>query len=165
MRAGCRRRYGCVMRTKSFRVVALPTAVAEEARRRANAGAVDHEISTVDSPQSAPCRHCLSWAEPGERMILFPFASIPTNRPYAECGPIFIHAEACERYDANEFPPEFRSGRVLRAYNEQDEIIAAELPSDSPEEAAARLLQDPQVRFLQVRSATYGCYTFKLERA
>ncbi|MFL6567534.1 MAG: DUF1203 domain-containing protein [Chthoniobacterales bacterium] len=154
------------MTTNNFRVVALPSAIAENARRTADDGATDHRVSVVESERSAPCRHCLTWAKKGERVILFPYQSIAADRPYAESGPIFVHAESCTRYDSpNEFPADLRNGRVIRAYNQADEIAAAEVANGAPEETAARLLENPQVHFLHVRSATHGCYTFKVERA
>ncbi|HEX8679280.1 MAG TPA: DUF1203 domain-containing protein [Chthoniobacterales bacterium] len=154
------------MTNNTFRVVALPTSTAEEARRKAASGASDHKTSVVESEYTAPCRHCLTWAKAGERVILFPYQSIPSDRPYAESGPIFVHADACARYSLpNEFPRELRRGRSVRAYNQQHEIVAAELANDAPEEAAARLLQSDAVQFLHVRSASHGCYTFKVERA
>ncbi|MBA3385984.1 MAG: DUF1203 domain-containing protein [Chthoniobacterales bacterium] len=154
------------MTKNPFRVVALPTSLAETARRNAAAGARDHRTTTVESAQTAPCRHCLTWANPGERVILFPFQSISSARPYGESGPVFIHADGCEQYSApNEFPAAFRSGRALRAYNEDDEIVAAQLAGDAPEELASEMFEIPEVQFLHVRSACHGCYTFKLERA
>jgi len=60
--------------------------------------------------------------------VLFPYASIPPGRPYAESGPIFVHAAPCERYDApGEFPAAFRNGRVIRAYDREQNMIAAEM--------------------------------------
>ncbi len=154
------------MTSTSFRVVPLPTSVAERARSTAATGAPDHKIVTVEAEDSAPCRHCLRWAKPGERVILFPYQTVPAERPYGESGPIFVHLDACDRYARpNEFPSAFRNGRVLRAYNAQDEIVAAEVASDQPEEVAARMFENPAVESLQVRSAAHGCYTFQLERA
>jgi hypothetical protein len=154
------------MTKNNFRVVPLPTEVADTARRKAANGAVDHKISTVESEGSAPCRHCLTWAKPGERVILFPYQSVAADQPYAEIGPIFIHAVTCARYDLpNEFPIEMRNGRAMRAYNAENEIIGAEIADGSAEEIASRLLENPEVEFLHVRSASAGCYTFTLERA
>src|SRR3979411_2295819 len=108
------------MKTSNFRIVPLRTEIAEGARQAAGKGAPDHRVVTADSPRGYPCRHCLRWAQPGERMILFPFAAIPSGRPYSESGPIFVHADSCERYSSTEeFPAAFRSGRVLRAYNSE----------------------------------------------
>jgi hypothetical protein len=154
------------MKTSSFRIVPIRTEIAEAARRQAESGAPDHAVVTADSPRGYPCRHCLRWAQPGERMILFPYAAIPAGRPYSESGPIFVHAEQCERYVAtNEFPAEFRNGRVLRAYNSRHDIIAAEVVNgEGPEAVIERFLQKPETAFVHVRSASHGCYTMEVER-
>ena len=154
------------MKTSSFRIVPVRTEIAEAARREVETGAPDHAFVTADSPRGYPCRHCLRWARPGERMILFPFAAIAPGRPYSESGPIFVHAEPCERYAAtHEFPAEFRKGRVLRAYNSQHAIIAAEVANgEGPEAVIERFLQKPETAFVHVRSASHGCYTMEVER-
>ena len=154
------------MKTSSFRIVPLRTEIADAARSAAGQGAADHRVVTADSPRGYPCRHCLRWARPGEHMILFPFAAIPCGRPYSESGPIFVHADACERYSAtDEFPAEFREGRVLRAYNSAYDIIAAELANgEGPEAVIERFLQKPEAAFVHVRSASHGCFTMEIER-
>jgi len=153
------------MKTSSFRIVPIRTDIAEAARHQAEVGAPDHAFVTADSPNGFPCRHCLRWAQPGERMILFPFAAIASGRPYSESGPIFVHAERCDRYSAtDEFPSEFRSGRVLRAYDARCNIIAAVANEDGPEAVIERFLQQPETAFVHVRSASHGCYTMEVER-
>ncbi len=87
-----------VFASGAFRIIPLPTEIADAARRVVNAGVADHALITVDSPDSSPCRHCLRWAQPGERVILFPYAAIPAGHPYSETGPIFVHADGCQRY-------------------------------------------------------------------
>ncbi len=150
----------------TFRIVPLPTETADAARRSASNGAPAHQIVVADARGSAPCRHCLRWAEPGERMILFPFQSIPADRPWTESGPIYVHQEPCERYAAtDEFPAAFREGRVLRQYDAQDELTGAEVVDGDPATAIERLLGDDNVAFVQVRSVTHGCYTMRVERA
>lgn len=155
------------MKTSSYRVVPLPTEVAEKARQAAQAGAPDHAIVEVDSPTGYPCRHCLRWAQPGERVLLFPYPSIPPGRPYSETGPIFVHAESCQRYAAtDEYPENFRNHRVIRAYNSENDMIDALVVSDGqPEAVIEKLLENPETAFLQARSVTRGCYTFGIERA
>jgi hypothetical protein len=154
------------MKTSSFRIVPIRTEIAEAARREAKKGAPDHAIVTAESPRGFPCRHCLRWAQPGEHMILFPFAAIAPGRPYSESGPIFVHAASCERYAmTHEYPPEFRKGRVVRAYNSRHDIIAAEVANgEEPEAVIERFLQKPETAFVHVRSASHGCYTIEVER-
>jgi hypothetical protein len=154
------------MKKSNFRIVPLRTEIAEEARRAAQSGAPDHAVVTADSPIGYPCRHCLRWARPGERMILFPFAAIPPGRPYSESGPIFVHAEPCQRYTAmHEFPADFRKGRVFRAYNSEQDMIDAEVVNgNEPEAVIEKLLQNPDTAFLHARSVSRGCYTMQIER-
>jgi hypothetical protein len=154
------------MTTTPFRVVPLQTEIAEAARVAAAARRPDHAIVITESLQTFPCRHCLTWANPGERMILFPFASIPAGHPYSETGPIFVHAEPCERYQAiAEYPANFREGRAVRAYNSQNEMIAAETANGAgPEALIERFLQMPDTAFIHIRSVTRGCYTMRIER-
>ena len=154
------------MKTSSYRVVPLPSEIAEAARHKAQAGAPDHAFVEVDAPTGYPCRHCLEWAQPGERVVLFPYASVPPGRPYSESGPIFVHANACQRYEATDrYPENFRSHRVIRAYNSENDMIdAIVVADDQPEPVIEKLLQNPDTAFLQARSVSRGCYTFKIER-
>ena len=154
------------MKNSNFRIVPIRPEIAEAARRQAEAGSADHAVITADSPNGYPCRHCLRWAQPGEQLILFSFAAIAPGRPYSESGPIFVHAEPCERYAAtHEYPPEFREGRVVRAYNSQRDLIAAEVANgEGPEAVIERFLEKPETAFVHVRSVSRGCYTMEVER-
>ena len=139
-------------------------------RRRgalAESSAEDHAVITVDSATGYPCRHCLRWAQPGERVILFPYASIPPGHPYSETGPIFVHAERCERYGTTgEYPADFRNGRVFRAYDANYNMIDAEVANgNDPEAVIEKLLQNPKTEFVDARSVTRGCFHFRIRRA
>ncbi len=155
------------MKASTFRILPLPTEIAEAARHAVKAGASDHAIVNADSPGSSPCRHCLRWAQPGERVILFPYAPIPSGHPYSETGPIFVHADECQRYSAtNEYPADFRNGRVFRAYDAKYKIIDAQIMNGSePEAVIESLFQNPDTAFVDVRSVTHGCFTFRVQRA
>jgi hypothetical protein len=157
---------GLFMKTSTFRIVPLPTEMAEKARRATKSGATDHAVVIADSPTGYPCRHCLRWAQPGERIILFPYASIPAGHPYSETGPIFVHAEQCQRYsETDEYPPNFRNGRVFRAYNSDNRMIDAKVANGTaPEAVIENLFENPETAFVHARSVTHGCYTFAIER-
>jgi hypothetical protein len=153
------------MKTSSYKIVPLPTEIAEAARHAVQTGARDHALITAVSPSGFPCRHCLHWAKPGERVIVFSYAAIPPGRPYSESGPIFVHAEACERYRAtDEYPADFRKGRVFRAYNTNHDMIDAEVANGSePEAVVEKLLENPETAFVDARSVSRGCFTFRIE--
>ncbi len=155
------------MKNSNFRIIPLPTEIADAARRAVNTGASDHAVVTADSPGSCPCRHCLRWAQPGERVILFPHAAIPSGYPYSETGPIFVHAQKCDRYSADdEYPAAFRNGRVFRGYNSNYQIIDAKVVNGrEPEAVIQEFFHNPDVAFVDVRSVTRGCFTFRVQRA
>ncbi len=44
-----------------------------------------------------PCRHCLRNVEAGRDYLILAYRPFPALQPYAETGPIFLHAEPCER--------------------------------------------------------------------
>ena len=167
MHAASRQRYAAGMTTTKYRVVPIATEVANRARAAAAAGASDHALVVADSPDAYPCRHCLRWATAGESLILFPFASVPPGYPYAESGPIFVHADACQRYAETEvFPFAFRKNRVLRAYDSKHTMIdAAVVNGDEPEAVIENLLENPDTHFIHVRSLLRGCYTMGIARA
>jgi Protein of unknown function (DUF1203) len=151
----------------AFRIVPLPTEIAERARHLAKTGEPDHAIMIADSLRGYPCRHCLCWAQPGERVILFPHTAIPAGHPYSEIGPIFVHAERCQRYGAtDEYPADFRNGRAFRAYDSHYNMIDAEVANGSePEAVIEKLLRNPTTAFVDARSVTHGCFTFRIKRA
>jgi Protein of unknown function (DUF1203) len=155
------------MKTSNFRIVPLPTEIAQTARRLARTDAPDHTIVVADSPRGYPCRHCLRWAQPGEPVVLFPYAAIPPGHPYSETGPIFVHAEKCQRYSSTgEYPADFRNGRVFRAYDANYNILDAEIADgNKPEAVIEKLLQNPKTAFVDARSVTHGCFTFRIQRA
>jgi hypothetical protein len=154
------------MKEFDFEIVPLRSEIAEAARRAAVGGAPGYAVITADSPDGYPCRHCLRWAKPGERMILFTYASVPAGHPYSETGPIFVHAEPCERYHAiHEYPAGFRNGRVFRAYDANYMMIDA-IPANAtePEAVIEKLFQNSETAFVQAQSVTRGCYTFGAKR-
>jgi len=43
-----------------------------------------------------PCRHCLGLIADGEPKLVLSYRPFDTAQPYAEAGPIFLHAQACQ---------------------------------------------------------------------
>jgi hypothetical protein len=65
----------------------------------------------------------------------------------------------------DEFPPDLRQGRVMRAYNSNYDMIDAEVVNGSePEAVIEKLLEKPETAFVDARSVTRGCYTFRIQR-
>jgi hypothetical protein len=89
-----------------IRVVAIPTEFAEIVRKNATDPQFGFPVYIAPAGEGLPCRHCLDWiAEGSERATLFtldPFSSVE-KLPLP--GPIYIHADGCERYPENSIIP------------------------------------------------------------
>jgi hypothetical protein len=149
----------------TLRYVPIPEAIALEARRtRKDRFGHDLRVTTNE----APCRLCLRISRGPERLILFSYQPLPDSGPYAEIGPIFVHAHRCEPYDDFEsFPQDFAGRRlVLRAYGHDGQIVDALVAEAgaAPQRAAA-LLSDGDVAEVHVRHESYTCYDFKIVRS
>jgi hypothetical protein len=146
-----------------FRVAALP---ADELGRIRARGVDDFgnplEPTTVTGP-GTPLRCCLREAEPGERVVLIAYRPAAVGGPYAEVGPVFVHADACAGYaDEDRYPEGFRSRQqLLRAYDArgwQVENVVVDGPA--AERAITDLLGRPDVAYLHSRNVLAGCYMF-----
>ena len=73
-----------------------------------------------------PCRHCLRNVAAGEDYLILAYRPFPALQPYAETGPIFLHAEPCaagagERRAAGAVSADARY--ILRGYGGDDRIV------------------------------------------
>jgi hypothetical protein len=105
---------------------------------------------------------------PRERRILFTYDRFTGKESLPQPGPVYIHAEGCQRYCENAgFPEELRnSPRTVEAYARGRKLKAQEYVSDGRfEPVIDKLLANPEVNYLQINSTTAGCFTFRVERA
>jgi hypothetical protein len=119
-----------------------------------------------------PCRHCQRDVAAGEPYLILAYRPFPVPQPYAETGPIFLHAEPCERHPESDHMPEMfhKNGRryLLKGYNAGDRIVYGTGTIVSPDDlcaTAAKILSREDVRYVHVRSATNNCYQLRVERA
>jgi hypothetical protein len=107
-------------------------------------------------------------AEPGQPgRILFTYDRFAAVEQLPQPGPVYIHAEACPRYEEDAgFPEELRaSPRTLEAYARGRRLLAQEHVSDGKfEPVIEKLFAHPEVDYIQVNSTTAGCFTFRIER-
>ncbi len=154
-----------------LKFVALPT----ETVRNLQAGDPDAngqapERDTSDG-SAVPCRHCLSDVAAGEPFLILAHRPFPEAQPYAETGPIFLHAEPCERHgEGAEVPALFlsRAQALVRGYGKDDRIVTGTgqvVPSAEIATVAQDLLAAPEVAYLHLRSASNNCYQCRIERS
>lgn len=121
--------------------------------------------------EGIPCRHCLGDVAKGERYLVLAYTPFKTLQPYAETGPIFLHADACPAYaDTSALPEEIRSRALvlMKAYDGRDRIVYGKgclIKPDDITDSAGELFADKEIAYLHVRSAYNNCYSFRIERS
>lgn len=119
-------------------------------------------------PAGAPLRCCLRLSKDGERLLLIAHRPSELGGPYAEVGPVFVHADRCPGYETvHAFPADFRARRaILRPYDAAglmlDGVVAE--PGES-ERLVREMFTDPRVDHVQVRNVVAGCWNFSVRRA
>ncbi len=154
----------------AMRFVALPTelvTVLQANGRDANGQTPERAIST--GGDGVPCRHCLDVVAADDAYLILAHRPFTTIQPYAECGPIFLHAAACERYaETAELPPMLGSAQyILRGYNRAERILYGTgqvVPTAQIPQRAQELLARDDVAYIHVRSATNNCFQCRIER-
>lgn len=150
---------------------AMPTADAEALR----AGGLDayglNPERRVTPGSGYPCRHCLDFIADGNAYLTLAYRPFPALQPYAETGPIFLHADPCPRYSASEVLPPVLTVNpdyILRGYGHDDRIVYGTGAVTLKEGVASRareLLARDDVAYVHVRSARNNCYQCRIERA
>ncbi len=155
-----------------FRYAAIPTEVAQRIRSTLRDDFRNELRVWISDAEGNPCRHCLRMTRPGDRLILFAYRPFATSGPYAETGPIFIHADACARYDGRSgFPEDFTvRALTLRAYGntERGDISIVDAEVSQPgcaSQGLTRLFAAERVQFVHARNQAWGCYDFRIDRA
>lgn len=124
----------------------------------------------ISDGDGVPCRHCLQSVKVGEAYLVLAWRPFATLQPYAETGPIFVHAEPCQRAVESAEIPAILLGSpdyIVRGYGRDDRIVygtgAVTKTADIPRRAAD-LLARAEVAYVHVRSARNNCYQVRIDR-
>lgn len=151
-----------------MRFVAIPTEVV----RAYQAGGMDANGQvperTVSDGDGYPCRHCLAMIPKGAGVLVLAHRPFPAPQPYAEVGPIFLCADACEAGGGEALPAMLASPEyIVRGYGADDRIVygtGGVVATGAIPARAEALLSDPRVAYLHVRSARNNCYQCRIDR-
>lgn len=115
-----------------------------------------------------PCRHCLGLIADGEQKLVLAYRPFAAAQPYAEVGPIFLHARACTRYQADALPGwfAFLDPAAIRGYD-GDHWIRYDtgniVRGRELTEACGAILSDPTIAYVHIRSK-FGCFQCQVDR-
>jgi hypothetical protein len=151
-----------------MKFVALPTEMA----RHYQSGGLDANGQLperrVTVSEGYPCRHCLKLIRKGAGVLILAHRPFGALQPYAEVGPIFLCADACEAGGGEELPEFLSSPQyIVRGYSADERIVygtGAVVPTPDILARAAALFENPGVDFVHVRSATNNCFHCRIDR-
>ncbi|ESX92247.1 DUF1203 domain-containing protein [Mesorhizobium sp. LNJC403B00] len=123
----------------------------------------------VSDGDGVPCRHCLRNVAEGDGYLIMAYRPFPALQPYAETGPIFLHAQECERAAETEALPEMldSSDYIVRGYGADDRIVYGSggvIPAGGIAARAETLFERDDIAYVHVRSARNNCYQCRIER-
>jgi hypothetical protein len=124
----------------------------------------------ISDGDGMPCRHCLKNIAAGDAYLVLAYRPFPELQPYAETGPIFLHAEECNRAAGSEALPEILESPdyIVRGYGRDDRIVYGSggvIPTGDITARAEILLERDDIAYVHVRSARNNCYQCRIERA
>jgi len=153
--------------TTGFHVSALPAADLARIRRQGTDDFGNDWVVTVQDQDGAPLRCCLRDATTGERVALIAWRPSAVGGAYAEVGPVFIHADPCPGYDADDaYPAGFRhQTQLFRSYDARGRQVDNRVVEGMDAEAAIEdLFASPEIDHVHSRNVLAGCYMFSITR-
>jgi len=124
----------------------------------------------ISDGDGVPCRHCQADVAKGEPYLILAYRPFPRPQPYAETGPVFLHAAPCPRYPLTDSTPTMFHARerfLVKGYGRDDRIVygTGRIVASADAAAAAETLQRPDIAYVHVRSALNNCFQCRIERA
>ena len=123
----------------------------------------------VSTGPGHPCRSCLRNIDEGDAMLIFAARPFPEPQPYAETGPVFLHADACPEWDGAGVPPilETSPDYLVKGYTPDHRILygtGAIIPAADLARAINERLARSDIAFVDIRSARNNCFQARAVR-
>ena len=153
-----------------FCVTPIPADVLDGIRAAGEDLSGNRLVPITDDAGGSPMRCCLKPSAPGDRLCVIAYRPFTHPGPYAETGPVFVHADACGGYtDTSSYPAGYREWptMVFRPYR-YDGVIAYDAiqmgDGATAEKLIAEILADPTIEFVHTRNVYAGCFMFCISR-
>jgi hypothetical protein len=125
----------------------------------------EHQTS---SGTGVPCRHCLKIIPKDAGVLVLAYRPFDGLHPYAETGPIFLCADECETTravvpDVLTASPQY----LIKGYTADQRIkygTGAIVPQAEATTKIAELLEQSDLAFVDVRSASNNCWLMRAKR-
>jgi len=150
-----------------YRYSGIATSLAGEVRVSHRSPQYGHPAHRELATGYGPCRHCLKTFAIGvEDRLLFTYQPFEEPGSLPAPGPVFVHADACDRYVATALPEDFRSlPLVVEGYAMGGRLLIQERVTDQvPERQVARAFELSEVAYVHLRNGEAGCFMARVDR-
>ena len=151
----------------TFHITGIPRDLAAQVRATLRSPQYGHPAHWETATGYGPCRLCLRTFEVGvDERILFTYQPFSDPASVPSPGPVFVHANSCERYDDSALPPDFRAlPMLIEAYGPSGELLGREqVRRQSAEAVLERLFAATGADYLHIRNAEAGCFMARVDR-
>lgn len=153
-----------------IRIEALPTSVVRALRAGGHDANGQPTERALSDGGGNPCRHCLQFIPEGAPMLICAHRPFDGLHPYAETGPIFLCADDCPRFEGDAMPPVLTASAdyLVKGYRDDERIAygtGGVVAAGKLVARAEKLLSDPAIAFVDVRSARNNCFQARFRGA
>ncbi len=152
-----------------LKIVPMETAVVQELRKTMKTPGYGFPAHRQVAAGRAPCRHCLKLICPlREELILFTYDAFFGQSVPPLPGPVFVHADQCQPFSGNGNVPGEYLGQPLtfEAFGaKRKRLDERTIAGGGEDETLQTMFANQNVEYVHVRSASAGCYLFRVERA
>lgn len=147
----------------------LPSTVADAYRAGKPDANGQPPVRHISDGSGIPCRHCLTDVDADKPYLLLSHRPFPKAQPYAETGPIFVHANPCPAFEMKDTVPPMiavRDQMLIRGYSAEHRICEGTghvVSTREIKDRALKMLEDDGVHYVHVRSASNNCFQCRIE--
>ena len=150
-----------------YRVQAVGQETADAVRATLRAPGYGHPAHVEMARGTGPCRLCLAPFRTGEEeRVLFTYNPFAGAAEVPCPGPIFVHKDACRRYESRGFPETLLGFPLtLEGYDVAGLAVARAPVGADVDGSIEAILSTPRVVYAHVRNTQAGCFIARIERA
>lgn len=154
----------------TIRFVPIKTPTADDLRHGPDDYALSPQRVAASTGSGTPCRHCLQQVPEGRPYLIVAHRPFQGLNAYTETGPIFLCADRCRPGGGSDLPTDMLTAPtyIARGYTADERILygtGGVIPTPDIPDRCRQLLDDPDIAFVHIRSASNNCFQCRVERA
>lgn len=151
----------------NYKIVPISPEIARSVRENMKSPQYGHTAFADVAKGYGPCRVCLKTFRKGEEeRILFTYNAFENLSNLPLPSPIYIHKNDCETFNENDFPTDLIDLPLMfEGYGKESELIEREaFNKESFENQIAKIFNNSDILYINIRNSEAGCFVARIER-